>query len=47
MIRSAVAAQSRGSLKIESHSLNGEFVATAVALRSCRSVKIWNFGSST
>ncbi|MDX3227611.1 hypothetical protein PV419_18365 [Streptomyces sp. ME19-01-6] len=42
VIRSAMAAQSRGSLKIESHSWNGEFVATAVALRSSRSAKIWN-----
>ncbi|CAM5400451.1 hypothetical protein SANTM175S_05568 [Streptomyces antimycoticus] len=41
-MRSAMAAQSLGSPKILSHSANGEFVATAVALRSSRSVKIWN-----
>jgi hypothetical protein len=36
VIRSAMAAQSLGSLKILSHSANGELVATAVALRSWR-----------
>lgn len=44
VIRSAMAARGRGSLKIESHSLNGKFTATAVALRSSRSVTIWNSG---
>jgi hypothetical protein len=40
--RSAVAAQSLGSVKDLSHSVNGALEATAVALRSSRSVKIWN-----
>jgi hypothetical protein len=37
VIRSAMA-QRRASPKILSHSVNGEFVATAVALHSSRSV---------
>lgn len=36
MSRSAMAAQSLGSVKILSHSAKGELVATAVALRSSR-----------
>lgn len=43
---SAMAALRRASPKVLSHSVNGEFVATAVALHCSRSVKIWN-GSST